>query len=185
MTRGATPGPPTDPRAYALWEQRGGPATPSDRYRSLMARSSPRPRPPRWLLRLFVAVALGGALGAAGGVAAVNRLEPGHPGGIDSLALVSAPRRSTVPDSAELVQPPAAAAPAATVVDSLGADSAEAPPLDPAVVDSLARLDSLVTADSVAGGRPPRGRDTIRDPLRRPDTLSPAAPPRSPRPAAR
>lgn len=141
----------------------GGAAAPQLRYSSGMPGTASRARAPRWGLRLILAVALGGALGAAGGVAAVNRLEPGHPGGIDSLSIRTAPA-SAAPDSASTAPSrpaPEAAKPAVT--DSFAADPLA---LDPATVDSLARLDSLAAADSVA----------------RPDTLRhlPSPPPTAP-----
>lgn len=138
-----------------------------------MASRPPHSRRPRWVLRLAVALVLGGAVGAAGGVSAVNRLEPGHPGGIDSLALVKAPAPAAQPDTAlePLPKAPPAASPAAesagaALLDSLAAaDSADPLALTPQAVDSLARLDSLADADSVARAARPR---------RRSDTLPPA-----------
>jgi hypothetical protein len=129
---------------------------------------------------MAIALALGGALGAVGGVSAVNRLEPGHPGGIDSLALVKAPAAAAQPDTAlePRPTPPPAASPVAesagaALLDSLAADSADPLALTPQAVDSLARLDSLADADSVA--RAARAR-------RRPDTLPPAPFTRAPLP---
>ncbi len=161
------------------------PQTAVDRYRSRMASRPPRSRRPRWVRRFAIALALGGAVGAAGGVSAVNRLEPGHPGGIDSLALVKAPARAAQPDTAlePLPKAPPAASPAdesaaesagAALLDSLAAaDSADPLALTPQAVDSLARLDSLADADSVARAARPR---------RRPDTLPPAPLTRAPLP---
>jgi hypothetical protein len=122
---------------------------------------------------MAIALALGGALGAVGGVSAVNRLEPGHPGGIDSLALVKPPAPAAQPDTAPepLPKAPPAAAPAAesagtALLDSLAAaDSTDPLALTPQAMDSLVRLDSLADADAMA--RAARAR-------RRPDTLPPA-----------
>jgi hypothetical protein len=130
---------------------------------------------------MAIALALGGALGAVGGVSAVNRLEPGHPGGIDSLALVKAPAAAAQPDTVlePRPTPPPAASPVAesagaALLDSLAAaDSADPLALTPQAVDSLARLDSLADADSAA--RAARAR-------RRPDTLPPAPFTRAPLP---
>ncbi len=157
------------------------PQTAVDRYRSRMTSRPPRSRRPRWVLRFAIALALGGALGAAGGVSAVHRLEPGHPGGIDSLALVKAPAPAAPPDTALAPLPkappavsPAAESAGAALLDSLAAaDSADPLALTPQTVDSLARLDSLADADSVA--RAARAR-------RRPDTLPPAPLTRAPLP---
>lgn len=41
-----------------------------------------------WLVRMAVAIVAGLAIGAAGGVAGVNKLEPGRPGQPDSLQLM-------------------------------------------------------------------------------------------------
>jgi len=169
-------------RARDLLRRRATPPqTAVDRYRSRMASRSSPSRRPRWGLRIAIALLLGGALGAVGGVTAVNRLEPGHPGGIDSLALVKAPAPAAQPDTAAepLPQAPPATSPAAeradaALLDSLAAaDSTDPLALTPQAVDSLVRLDSLADADSVA--RAARAR-------RRPDTLPPAPLTRAPLP---
>lgn len=125
----------------------GGAAASQPRYFSGMPGTTSRARAPRWGLRLLLAVALGGALGAAGGVAAVNRLEPGHPGGIDSLSIRTAPASAATDTTGAAPPRPAPAAAKPAVADSSAADPLA---LDPATVDSLARLDSLAAADSAA-----------------------------------
>ena len=52
------------------------------------ARTRKRATTGTWIVRGLVAIVLGGALGAAGGVMSVRTLEPGHPEQADSLQIM-------------------------------------------------------------------------------------------------
>ncbi|MCE2899626.1 MAG: PASTA domain-containing protein [Gemmatimonas sp.] len=93
----------------------------------------------RWLGRALVAVVLGLAIGGAGGVFSVQKLEPGPGTGVDSLQ-VMLDSIATGRIAKTAAAPPASPEPVATEAPRVAADSAATPAeptlvLVPAVVD--------------------------------------------------